>query len=877
MTGKVRDIDDFGPWLRKAILVEEDQDWTPHTVDYNLFKSRLKFFARRRSRLRSMMNESSDGRVNQTVLQTMLQIGPNSRDASPFASPPPRSITVNSYHINQSATSATIGAEKALRCEASSSGEDDEDDHGEHPYIRFVDLTKSPSEASSLGTHTKGRIIKRSVLRQVSNLERQEMANFLRWEADKAALFYLAHWQKISRKLDNSSVDPIVGDEILELFAFCAINIVVMCQILIRYDAYARAFEGTPMMDYYLKKITKRSTSFRKILRHDELAVISDLYVQLSPNTNHHDVLQFVSQRSMFQNIIACSAKAYNGGPDLTNSFVLKLREWFLLGGLLEDRLGLEPAYLTMRGQSLTNEIKQLADWRTMKLNILPIAPTKRLTAMQVFHLTLNLISAFLYCMNYYIVEPSSTMYVNRLGAHDAMSGTLIGMMPLAAFASSLPYSIWTNRSFRQPFIASGVLLICGNLLYSMADRFQRIDIALAGRFIAGLGAPKCIIRRYMADTTPLALRTSVNAGFGMVVAAGSAMGPAMAVMLNRIEYTVAFPYIGVISLNGLTLPGYFMASLWLTFTVIVLLTFEEPDREGLEEQKLLESHGDILVSPTNRSTTDNSTSYRNQYNGTIIGHYGKYSEIHDSDDRSFEIKSQQLSQDIPLGYELPEDSTFWHRIHYFFALITWPVRLCLGLLFCKVFTIETLVSATSALSKNRYGWQVNQVGTLGFIIGCLVIPFSILVGRLSMSHQDHVLMLWLVGTGCLGMFLLIDLSDLVETQDRHYNEGHPLAVGPNRYICGYFLSYLSIQSFEGVIGSTLSKVIPTALASGTINSGLLATMVDTFGRACGDLFISAVGFVNLRQLTNLLFIPGFAIMLICFVVIERFRDLLSV
>ena len=70
--------------------------------------------------------------------------------------------------------------------------------------------------------------------------------------------------------------------------------------------------------------------------------------------------------------------------------------------------------------------------------------------------------------------------------------------------------------------------------------------MALSGRFIAGLGAPKCIIRRYMADTTPVSLRTSVNAGFGMVVAAGSAMGPAMDVILNKYEYTLAVPFLGI-------------------------------------------------------------------------------------------------------------------------------------------------------------------------------------------------------------------------------------------------------------------------------------------------------------------------------------------
>jgi hypothetical protein len=519
-------------------------------------------------------------------------------------------------------------------------------------------------------------------------------------------------------------------------------------------------------------------------------------------------------------------------------------------------------------------------------------------------------------------------MYVNRLGAHDAMSGTLIGMMPLAAFVSSIPYSMWTNRSFRHPFIMSSIMLILGNLLYSLADQFGVVWIALVGRFMAGLGAPKCIIRRYMADTTPVSLRTSVNAGFGMVVAAGSAMGPAMAILLNRIEYTCYVKHVGLVTLNGLTLPGYFMACLWLTFFIIVVLTFEEPDREGLKEQKELEARGAIPFSPSNMGSFGIPDEGNNHYHDNVFAtptsnnnnnnnvdetfatdqtkyHYNRKDDelysvfsgemdaghvvvvVDDDDNDELAIPTTvatspilMTANGITMNHTTCMESRIpiWlHKMIQYSDLITLPVRICLGLLFCKVFTIEALVSSTSALTKNRYQWQVTKVGKLGFANGVLVIPFSILIGRLSMSYQDHVLMKWLVSLGCCGMFLLVDLSDLSGTPRYRYNAGHILAVAPRRYILGYFLSYLSIQAFEGVIGSTLSKVIPTALASGTFNSGLLATLVDTFGRTCGDLYISVAGFLSLRQLMNLLFIPGFIIMLSCLIVIERCRDLLSV
>jgi len=701
-------------------------------------------------------------------------------------------------------------------------------------------------------------------------------------------MLYLSQWQKLTRRLEQQQenqqltmhsaagrldtrewselLDQDLGSEILELLAFCVVNVVTLQQILVRYDAFARAYEGTPMMNYYMKKISKHPTSFRKILRHEELLAVSQGFIEGSEDLPI--VQQFLSHQSMFQDLLSSlqssEAIAERNDVSVTDAFMYGARKLFMVG-LFEDRLGLEPAYLTARGQSLKTEIQCVAEWRKKKQDYIVARSRpkeKELSGMQVYHLTLNLLAAFLYCMNYYIVEPSSTMYVNRLGAHDAMSGTLIGMMPLAAFLSSIPYSMWTNNSFRHPFIMSCCMLILGNLLYSLADQFQgQVGIALFGRFISGLGAPKCIIRRYMADTTPVSLRTGVNAGFGMVVAAGSAMGPAMAIILNKFEYTVAIRPLGIVCFNGLTLPGYFMSCLWFTFGLIVLATFEEPDREGLKEQKEIEAKGGIRFSTSNVSSSASRSSMTDD--STVFSGASSF-----ADPGAYDFENSWVERNLPERIV---------KVLRFFGLITLPVRICLGLLFCKVFVIESLVSATSALSKNRYRWQVDQVGLLGLTNGLLVIPFSILVGRLSMSYQDHVLMKWLISIGCFGMFLLVDLSDLVATPTKYYNEGHFLAVSPPRYITGYFLSYISIQAFEGVIGSTLSKVIPTALASGTFNSGLLATLVDTFGRACGDLFISAAGFVSLRQLMNLLFIPGFCILLTCLIVIERSRDMLSV
>jgi hypothetical protein len=154
------------------------------------------------------------------------------------------------------------------------------------------------------------------------------------------------------------------------------------------------------MLNYYMKTALQQPTSFRKVLYHEELDAIADQYVDAfrgSPLLAH-----FQSQRVMFTDILASSESvesvASTGHERLADSFIHTVRNWILLGGI-EDQLGFEPSYLTMRGQSLTAEMQQLAEWRRTKQNMVRLTtPPKQLSGLQVFHLTLNMISGFLYC-----------------------------------------------------------------------------------------------------------------------------------------------------------------------------------------------------------------------------------------------------------------------------------------------------------------------------------------------------------------------------------------------------------------------------------------------------------------------------------------------
>ena len=178
---------------------------------------------------------------------------------------------------------------------------------------------------------------------------------------------------------------------------------------------------------------------------------------------------------------------------------------------------------------------------------------TEQLDPENVFPLILNLISCFLHLMNNYMIEPSSAYYANSLGSNDAMSGLMMGASPCFALMSSIGYSVWTNYSYRTPLILAGTLQITGNLMYGIANSYHSMTLCLLGRAISGLGAPRIMNRRYVADATPFSLRTAASAAFAMATAVGAATGPGMAIVLDMFEFDFSLPFFGRQTFNGMT------------------------------------------------------------------------------------------------------------------------------------------------------------------------------------------------------------------------------------------------------------------------------------------------------------------------------------
>lgn len=64
--------------------------------------------------------------------------------------------------------------------------------------------------------------------------------------------------------------------------------------------------------------------------------------------------------------------------------------------------------------------------------------------------LGLNLLSTFIFMVNYYVVVPSSSQYCSALGAPPSFSGIVVGILPAAACLSAVAYSYATQFSCAQ-------------------------------------------------------------------------------------------------------------------------------------------------------------------------------------------------------------------------------------------------------------------------------------------------------------------------------------------------------------------------------------------------------------------------------------------
>ena len=723
--------------------------------------------------------------------------------------------------------------------------------------------------------------------------------------------------------------------EMFELYIYVGVNFIALKQILLRYDCLIRSLDGPPLGKWYILKRRKyarqKDSIFEALLSRRKLKTVAYSIAKQISKQDKEFGKQIRTEISLMEKSIQQSEAtvkiAMNGKWTLTDSFVRS----FIQGSLLSDVL-IVPSFIRTRGKTLNKEILFFVKWRENLLKTGlegPSVPNMKSelksynNALDILTapLILNFISQMFYMIGYYIVEPSSMNYMRALGGEDALAGLLIGMTPCFALISAVVYSFWSNNSFREPMLCSGLFLISGSFMYGSALHHRSVTMALTGRALQGLGSPCVLNLRYVADTVKSSNRTAASAIYTLVSALGMSLGPGLAVILDFIDIELKVPVLGYIEINGMSAPGFFMAFLWSVYYYFLWTRFFDEDRVGLREkdgnierdksnynpptaaalaekddEEFFESFNlerDYVKLSFGQSTTkedgdnDDDLSFSSLPSGSSSvavsvqalksrsqGAGSKSVDRNNSllddefDNRSYDgaiLDHDQLMKEDPKS----ESKAVVERVNE-------ATVICMLLKFLGKFVMEILGCSISIITIHRYEWEVKNIGTLGFVNGCLIIPISMLVGYLSQHYSDKKLLHALLCVGLLGTILLFDLSDVIEDRtdqynfDPHYNYWHWAAVGPRRYVAGIILEFCGIQASQSIIISMMSKVVPVSMAKGTFNSGFISASLTTLARASGDLFITFMGLSSMRLLLNLLAVPammimGFSIMLSIF------------
>ena len=370
--------------------------------------------------------------------------------------------------------------------------------------------------------------------------------------------------------------------------------------------------------------------------------------------------------------------------------------------------------------------------------------------------MVLNLLSTFLYTVNYYIIAPTANHYAIKLGYNGAFGATLVGASSLSAIFAAFLYSLWyTKSTFQSSLIFSSICGVIGNLLYAVAlscssddssDDDSFVDnsnsfpmtVAIVGRILCGLSSAEVINRQLISTCVDFAGMTQASALFVAASAIGMSIGPLLAGILelttgrnNKVDIPVhALPAGGIIY-NHVTSPGFVMALLWFLELVALIVIFREPERinGGIE-------------------TTDSLT--------TSIGRSSDEDDDEDGDDDWNLSDDEDNSDNMPLatktGYgSIPSSSSFndkdttddiqpatsttvWGNIVTTCRLIFQNAGLPITFLIFGYIemTDEVLITSCSMIVRRYFGWHGNVAGFLIASLGALVLPAHFVVEKAS-------------------------------------------------------------------------------------------------------------------------------------------------
>ncbi|CAN1188939.1 SPX domain-containing membrane protein At4g22990 [Linum perenne] len=580
-----------------------------------------------------------------------------------------------------------------------------------------------------------------------------------------------------------------VGEELLRLLNFVEMNAIGLRKILKKFD---KRF-GSSFTDYYVKTRSNHPYSqlrsvFKQVGIGAVVGAISRNLTQLEGDKNNYSSIYDQPQPPLSQQdpVIDSIKAAVNRLSNSTNFLEYLGKHAFIF----QDDIIRDPS---------DDDDQQFVEERYNLMSLL-----------------LNLANTFLYMVNTYIIVPTADSYSLTLGAAATVCGVIIGSMAIAQIFSSLYFSAWSNRSYFRPLVFSSIMLLVGNTMYALAYDLNSISILLIGRLFCGLGSARAVNRRYISDCVPLKFRMQASVGFVSASALGMASGPALACLFQT-NFKICN-----LTFNEATLPGWFMAFLWLLYLSWLWFSFREPPTPVTNV---------LVVQQVNAGPLWSDAMENGSAQPLLLESEAKYEDEDDDQELNGGEGDSEASHE-------PVTS-----IVSAYQLLTPSVKVQLFVYFMLKYAMEILLAESSLITGYYFIWSTRSVAIFLACLGLTVLPVNVVVGHyISNIFEERQVLLASEIMVCIGILSSFHII---------------IPYSAAQYVSSALITFVSAEVLEGVNLSLLSRGMSSRLSKGTFNGGLLSTEAGTIARVIADGTITLSGYLEENMLLNVTLLPS--------------------
>lgn len=451
----------------------------------------------------------------------------------------------------------------------------------------------------------------------------------------------------------------------------------------------------------------------------------------------------------------------------------------------------------------------QGASWAARTAGIFEPVPKEDHAVGTILGISINCLNSALYMSNYNLLVPSVRSFLTHIGALPTAAGFVIGCCDLASMPSTVGYSLWTNKQYKWPLLFSGVACLLGNLVLALSYDSKSLKLLYVARLVTGVGAARCISRRYIADFVAKSNRTAASAAFVGSSALGMALGPLMARIFQE------FPsrrWHGV-TLDPITMGAWTMTVLWLLFLVVTLLFFEDPmvkvraARAAAAAAEAANDNRQPLLTHATHLSNGHAAAATPSSNGRVV-----------NEGADVEEESQSKTKPKRPLFRRPS-----------FQRAFGPTMVTVYALLVLKTAQQAYLDSVPLFTGIVYNWSDGTSGEYVAVLCLSMLLVTFAVGYVSSRGvSDRTL--------CLVSLLLMLLgsSQLFFGAFPRWN-----------FFMGGIAILVSTIISEGSFMSLESKVIHPAFAEGTWNAGLMSTEAGTLGRFTGNLLLSVAGSIT--------------------------------